>query len=67
MAKNGTVAYVAKLPDCDICKFDNDAVSPAAYDGRTKSGHWAFMCEEHFDLHGVGVGLGKGQKLEVEK
>ena len=37
----------------------------AIVDGRTKMGAWAFMCEKHFKKYGVGLGLGKGQKLKV--
>ncbi len=37
---------------CDFC--NNDAV----YDGKTKFGPWAFMCEKHFDSYGIkGPGL----------
>jgi hypothetical protein len=43
---------------CDFCKRN------AAYDGKTKSGHWANMCEKHFIVHGIGIGLGRGQLLE---
>lgn len=39
---------------------------PAKYDGRTEAGPWANMCQEHFDEHGVGLGLGRGQMLEVQ-
>ena len=44
-----------------ICDFDCD--KKAQYDGRTKLGPWAYMCQEHFEQHSVGLGLGKGQKL----
>lgn len=69
MAKNGTVAYVAELPECDIHKFVLGDATPvqAAYDGKTKGGPWANMCEECFPIHGVGLGLGRGQRLEVQK
>jgi hypothetical protein len=39
---------------------------PAEYDGRTNMGSWANMCQPHFDEHGVGLGPGRGQKLEVQ-
>lgn len=43
--------------NCDICG------KLARYDGRTTGGSWAYMCEECFIEHGVGLGTGKGQKL----
>ena len=49
---------VAILPSCDMCK-----VNTAAYDGKTVYGPWAYMCEECFGVHGIGLGLGVGQKL----
>jgi hypothetical protein len=67
MSKDGTVAVVAVMPMCDICKNNGDETVPAQYDGRTKSGPWANMCITHFNLHGVGLGTGKGQKLVLEE
>lgn len=55
-------ATVMELPDCDFCKMEGRK-EPAEYDGKTKQGPWANMCQEHFDRHGVGLGTGKGQKL----
>ena len=57
-------ARVKELPTCDFCKEDFQ-VTPATYDGKTSYGPWAMMCEYHFKMYGVGLGLGKGQKLEV--
>lgn len=45
---------------CDFCK---DSPEIARYDGKTKFGPWACMCEDHFNKYGVGLGLGRGQKL----
>jgi hypothetical protein len=56
---------VRELPMCDICKSGGQ-VRPAQYDGKTKLGPWAFMCEFHFNLIGVGLGTGRGQRLIVE-
>lgn len=62
MAKDHTQIEVLELPPCDIpgCK------EVARYDGKTSHGPWANMCEEHFDSLGVGLGLGKGQKLIIK-
>lgn len=48
---------VTELPACDICG------ATAAYDAKTKFGPWAYMCELDYKLHGVGLGLGLGQRL----
>jgi len=66
MAKEGTIAIVAELPMCDVCKLNGDDSVPAQYDGKTKSGPWANMCVTHFTLHGTGLGTGKGQKFVLE-
>jgi len=45
------------MEKCQFCGNE------AKYDGRTKYGPWAYMCENCFETRGVGLGLGKGQKL----
>lgn len=64
---SATEARVARIPDCGICKFVGPPAGkhrqPAAYDGKTTEGPWAYMCEDHFAQYGVGLGLGKGQRL----
>jgi hypothetical protein len=53
---------VSEFPACDFCGHD------AHYDGMTRmNGAWANMCDFHFKQAGVGLGLGKGQKLILEK
>ena len=56
---------VRRLPLCDFC-FGEDLCA-ARYDGKTKQGSWANMCEQHFKVHGVGLGTGRGQKLLLTK
>jgi len=57
---------VDALPMCDIHKYDlGQPDVPATYDGKTKRGPWAYMCEECFADQGIGLGLGLGQRLEV--
>jgi len=67
-------AKVTELPDCDICKLVDHyaveagisttaAIPKAIVDGKTTDGPWAYMCQHHFGLHGVGLGLGRGQRL----
>ena len=71
---NGKLTYtnVDSLPNCDFggtgnarAEFHDNAESvPARYDGATYDmGRWAYMCEAHFKAIGIGLGVGKGQKL----
>jgi hypothetical protein len=60
-----TETYVPKLPDCDICKYEQDRKTEAHYDGKTVGGQWASMCDVHFAMRGTGLGTGKGQRLIV--
>ena len=46
--------------NCDF-KCENEAT----VDGKTIYGPWANMCEAHFIEVGVGLGTGRGQKLNV--
>jgi hypothetical protein len=59
-----TKVVVDELPSCSFVHGTREP-EPALYDGATIHGPWAFMCEEHFRLYGLGLGLGKGQRLEV--
>jgi len=56
---------VSTRPDCDIHKHHYGKIVPATHDGATAMGPWAYMCEPCFDNYGVGLGLGKGQRLIV--
>ena len=59
-----TEVIVDELPQCDFCKQNPNIIfAKAHYDGKTATGPWANMCREHFQQYGVGLGLGKGQKL----
>lgn len=55
-----TQVEVIELPKCDFCKANPTA---AAYHGKTTFGPWGYMCDTHFQHYGIGLGLGKGQKL----
>ena len=43
---------------CDVCNHHQ-----AIYDAKLKVGPWANVCETCFQKHGIGLGLGKGQKI----
>ena len=49
---------------CDFCR-EVGIEKPAKYDGKTRMGLWANMCEAHFYRYGVGLGVGKGQKVDA--
>lgn len=51
---------VSPVKNCDICKC---VITDTVYDGQTKRGPWAYMCEACFIIHGVGLGTGLGQKF----
>lgn len=57
MAAPHTEVKVSELPKCDFCG------ETAQYDGKTRLGPWADMCSRCFKTYGVGLGLGRGQKL----
>jgi hypothetical protein len=48
-------------PGCDLCQG-----RPAAIDGKTVFGGWAYMCVPCHDAYGLGLGLGRGQRLLIE-
>ena len=52
---------IVMLPSCDFCE------EIALYNGKTHVGPWAYMCERHFNLYGVGIGPDRGQKLVLVK
>ena len=56
-----TEVQVETLPKCDFC------ASAAAFDGKTHMGPWAYMCTADFQVYGIGLGLGRGQKLIPRK
>jgi hypothetical protein len=43
---------------CQLCEN-----APATIDGKTVMGPWANMCDACHAQYGVGLGLGKGQRL----
>jgi hypothetical protein len=63
------VKWLGEIPSCNFCVEDNDLsdvkvkVERAKYDGKTIYGPWAYMCQKHFMMYGMGLGEGRGQKL----
>ena len=54
-----TQVQVSTLPSCDVCGNG----TPAHYDAATTHGPWGFLCEQHFAAIGIGLGMGRGQRL----
>ena len=62
MEHEGTATRaLTSRPMCDMCSD-----RPAAIDGKTTFGPWAYMCMPCYDTYGVGLGLGKGQRLLID-
>lgn len=63
-----TEVVVDKLPLCQLCQQDPLILYQVAhYDGKTRMGPWAYMCRQCFKQYGIGLGLGKGQKLILKE
>ncbi len=57
----GTTVQMSRSEYCD---FSHEHPVIARYDGKTKEGPWAYMCEAHWLSEGVGqLGTGFGQRL----
>ena len=52
---------VFEIPPCDVCS------KPAYADAKVPGGPWGYVCGVHFRQFGCSLGLGKGQKLVLEK
>ena len=52
-------------PNCDLCATQGKTM-PAAIDGATRMGPWAYMCVPCHETYGLGLGMGRGQRLLIE-
>jgi hypothetical protein len=65
--KNGEMTkgkWVSNFDKCDICGTSIKGTVEWFVDGRMKGGSWALMCPRCFESHGVGLGIGFGQKYD---
>lgn len=62
MADHESVEVAGPKRKCDICHG-----ATAYYDGKTRFGAWANMCPDCFGVVGMGLGLGRGQRLVYVK
>ena len=51
-----------EMRKCQLCIEVGETIE-AIYDAKTILGCWADLCEVHMRSHGVGLGLGKGQRI----
>lgn len=65
MSADHTSVIVQRIPDCDLCKQD-DKSTPAYADASLVFGSWGYVCIEHFNEFGSGLGLGRGQRLLLD-
>lgn len=54
-------ARVYTMPKCDFHGKAHDA----EFDFRTRRGFWGNGCQQAFEEFGVGLGTGRGQRLEL--
>jgi hypothetical protein len=52
----------AEVKTCDIC---HKPCKQQYIDGKTHRGPWANMCPTCYTYHGVGLGVGRGQRYEL--
>ena len=67
MGDNLTEVWVSRLPNCDICQSTSGKQVEAHYDAKMVLGPWAYMCEHHFQVEGIGLGTGRGQRLVLKE
>jgi hypothetical protein len=60
--KAPVVKHLSPPDFCDICKRE---IVYVFIDGKTIHGPWANMCLRCYELIGVGLGTGKGQKYQL--
>jgi len=59
---------ISSFPHCDFC-LEEGKFTTAVFDCKTTIGtrFWAYLCQEHFERFGMGLGCGLGQKLILRK
>jgi len=56
------ITWISKSPKaCEVCETP---ILNEFYDARLKTGQWACLCHRCWSLHGVGLGVGRGQHFE---
>lgn len=55
--------WTSPLHSCDICHNEFKSVM---YDAKISSGPWGNLCQSCFDEFDCSLGLGRGQKYELQ-
>jgi hypothetical protein len=56
--------WMSKKPEhCDLCNY---AFGKTFVDGKTMQGPWGILCSTCHEAYGVGLGVGRGQKYDLE-
>mgnify|MGYP001582445535 FL=1 len=49
---------------CQLCvQLGTKPPAVAEYDARTVGGQWGYLCRDHFEQFGVGLGVGRGVRI----
>jgi hypothetical protein len=57
--------WTGEIEHCDICRTKAINLT-VVVDGATRMGPWALMCHDCFTRHGIGIGLGVGQRYQKQ-
>ena len=52
--------------NCAFCGRPLATATATFVDGKTQHGPWALFCATCHEIHGVGIGLGKGQRYDSQ-
>lgn len=55
--------WLSPLSNCNVCSAPFNGVM---YDARVGRGAWGNICQKCFDDYGCSLGLGRGQKYELQ-
>jgi hypothetical protein len=50
--------------ECDLCQAK---IKKVFVDGKVYGGSWGYMCMQCYQLNGLGLGVGRGQKYELDQ
>ena len=56
--ENKVIWHGSEPEKCDIC---GNLILNEFVDGKTRMGPWGILCLNCYNLHGMGLGIGKGQ------
>lgn len=62
------IKWRGQTEKCEVCGGDLYLYQNEHWyvDGKTIHGPWALMCASCFKKHGIGLGIGKGQKYDAD-